>query len=103
MADQRLLHHLLTGRAVEIIGVKFVALNLDILIINAATVEVSNRLTFQLVNAVQRNGHLAFSAGAQVAFQRLLHRFPAIKTRLVEAVEVQLEAFGLHQIDRRVA
>ena len=63
MADQRLFNHLAARRVFEVIGAEFIILHLDILIVDAGSIEVGDRLPFQFVQAIQRNADLTLSTG----------------------------------------
>ncbi len=49
--------------------------------------------------AVERYLHLPLRAGAEIASQGLCNVLPAGETGLVKAVEIELKAFRLHQIE----
>ena len=53
MADQRLFDHLPARRVFEVISAEFVAVHLDILIVDAGTVEVGNGLPFEFIQTIQ--------------------------------------------------
>ncbi|MNE28563.1 hypothetical protein D3C80_1220080 [compost metagenome] len=96
MADQRLFHHFAAGGVFEIVGAEFVVVDLNILIVNARTMEMGDGLSFQLVQPIQRHRHVALRTGAEILLQRTLHVIPGIKPCLIKAVQVKLEAFGFH-------
>ncbi len=93
VADQRLFHDFAAGGALQVVGAELIVIDLDILIVDAGAVEVSNRLAFQFIQPIQRDLDLATGAGAQIAGQRLFNLLPAGETRLVKAVEIKLKAF----------
>lgn len=99
VADQRLLHDFAAGGALQVIGAELIVIDLDILIVDAGAVQAGNRLAFQFIQAVERYLHLPLRAGAEIASQRLCNVLPAGETGLVKAVEIELKAFRLHQIE----
>ena len=54
MADQRLFDDFAAGRVLQVVGAELIVINLDILIVDAGAVQMSDRLPFQLIEAVQR-------------------------------------------------
>ena len=64
MADQRLFHNLPACRIFQVPGAELVVIHLDILIVDAGAVKMGDRLPFQFIQAIQRNGHVALGAGA---------------------------------------
>lgn len=83
----------------QVIGAELIVIDLDILIVDAGAVQAGNRLAFQFIQAVERYLHLPLRAGAEIASQRLCNVLPAGETGLVKAVEIELKAFRLHQIE----
>ncbi len=94
MADQRFFYLLLAAdRMLQIVGSKLVVVDTDILIVNTGAVEMGDRLSFQLIKTMKPHANVALRAGAQIALQRLAHRLPGVKARLVKAVQIQFKAF----------
>ena len=52
MADQRFVDHFSARRVFQIVGAKFVALHINVLIVDAGAVEMGDGLTFQLMQTV---------------------------------------------------
>ena len=98
VADQLLFHHLFTGGVQQAVGVELIIVDADILLIDAVAGQAGDRRAFQLLDAEQGDAHLALGAGGQIALQRAAHRFPIGERGLVEAVEIQLEAFRFDQV-----
>lgn len=55
---------------------------------------MGDRLSFQLIKTMKLHANVALRAGAQIALQRLAHRLPGVKARLVKAVQIQFKTFG---------
>ena len=64
MADQRLFDDFTAGRVLQVVGAELIVINLDILIVDAGAMQMSDRLPFKLIESVQRNLDLALGAGA---------------------------------------
>ncbi|SAJ22102.1 Uncharacterised protein [Enterobacter cloacae] len=52
MADQRLADHFSARRVFQVVGAKFIAFHLNVLIVDAGAVEMGNGLSFQLMQTV---------------------------------------------------
>ncbi|MNP74414.1 hypothetical protein D3C76_1712880 [compost metagenome] len=68
VADQRLFNDFFASGIVQVIGAEFVALNGDVLIVDAGAVEVGNWLAFQLIQTIKGYGHFPLCTCAQIAF-----------------------------------
>lgn len=93
MADQGLFDHFAGRGVLQVIGAELVIIDFNILVVDAGAVQMSDRLAFELIEAIQRYLHFSLRTGAEIARQRRLDRLPVGKARLVEAVEIELKAF----------